>query len=160
MTPQSPEDIVRKALEKDELDLLLLGKPGYQYLPKWSPAPGDTDVTSLLSALGGLVGEYPRAEIRDRLHRAIMKIVETYEGLDPVAHCLFFEAYDRSEGRPPLGLPAEEIAAELKQSIRVFSFRLEKDKTYNCGLLPDGRLGGLRQLSRTTERFGGPSFCD
>jgi hypothetical protein len=160
MKETSPDDIVRKALQRDELDLLLLGEPEYQFLPKWSPAPGNTDLTALLSALRSLTGKYPSGEIRDRLYRAIKKIIGTYEGLDSVACCLICEAGDRSEGKPSFGLPMDEIAAELRQSIRVFAFRLEKDKTGVGAQLPGGRLECFRRLSKTTERLGGPSFYD
>ncbi|MEN6449431.1 MAG: hypothetical protein ABFC96_02985 [Thermoguttaceae bacterium] len=160
MGQESAQEIVRKAIERDEVDLLLLGKPGYKFLPKWSPAPGDTDLTALLSALRGLVGKYPHGEIRDLLYRAIRKIVGTYEGLDPVACCLICEAVNRSEGKSSFELPVDEIAAELRQSIMAFRSRLERDKTGFGAEWPDGMLGDLRRLSRNTEHKGGPSFCD
>jgi len=156
---RSPEKIVRKALKRDELALLLLGKPKYQYLPYWSPAPGNTCIVSLLSALRDLVRDYPKdypcEEIRNRLNQAIKKIVNIYEGIDPVVTCLVFESRRR-----PFGLPMDEIAADLKQSIRVFSFRLEKDRTGEGAQYPDGQLGNFRRLSEVAESLGGPSFCD
>jgi hypothetical protein len=167
MAEHNAEEIVRKAIEKDELDLLLLGKPEYQFLPRWTPAD-DTDLVELLSALYRLVTEYRREELKDYLHRAIKKIVDTYEGLDAVASCILFESSKQSPvdcfGEPhqpnPLGLPLDGIASELRQSIRVFSFRLEKDKTGVGSQWPDGRLGDLRRLSQITKRLGGPAFCD
>ena len=59
-----------------------------------------------------------------------------------------------------LGLPLESIAAELRQSIRVFRFRLEKDRTGVGAEWQDGLFGDLRRLSRNTEGVGGPSFCE
>lgn len=159
MAQKSPEKIVRKALKRDELALLLLGKQKYQYLPYWSPASGNTDITALLSALGNLVrdypSDYPHEEIRDRLNQAIKEIVDTYEGLDPVVSCLVFESHER-----PFGLPLDKIAADLKQSIRVFSFRLEKDRSGYGDQYPDGQLGNFRRLSQVVEQLGGPSFYD
>jgi hypothetical protein len=106
--------------------------------------------------------------LRDRLDRAIRKIIDVYEGLDPAATCVLYESSARSTvdcfGRPKLQngllLPIEEIAAELRQSIRVFAFRLEKDKTGYGDQHPDGRLGVFRRLSEKLEQEGGPSFCD
>ena len=160
MPEVSAQELVRKALEKDELDLLLLGKPEYQFLPKWSPASSDTDVIALLEALYYCTEQYTQAVLRDHLLNAINKIVWTYEGLDPVVCCILSEMVRRSEGRPSLGLPLEEIASDLRQSIRIFSFRLEKDKTGEGAQWPDGLLGDLRRLSRNVQNLGGPSFCD
>lgn len=156
----STEEIVRNALERDELNLLLLGRPEYQYFDRWSSSPYNTDPVALLDTLYRLVQESQRPQIRDRLLGAIKKIVDTYDGLTPVAGCILFEAGRKSDKRPMLGLPLEEIAAELRQSIRVFRFRLEKDKTGVGAQWPDGLLGDLRRLSRNTEQLGGPSFCD
>jgi hypothetical protein len=169
MIERSAEEIVHKAIEKNELDLLLLGKPEYQYRSRWSSAPGDTDLAELTPVLyRGDTGLYSREQLRDYLHNAIQKIINLYEGLDAVAHCILHESAEQSPvdwfGEPhqpnPLGLPLDDIAGELRQSIRVFSFRLEKDKTGVGSRWPDGRLGHLRQLSRSTERLGGPAFCD
>jgi hypothetical protein len=163
----SANDVVRAALDADELDKMLLGWPPYQYLPKWSPAT-DTDLPQLLHALYGLVGVYPREDLSDRLRHAIEKIVVDYEGLGPVASCILFEASARAPfdafGKPKadtsLRLPLDEIADDLRQSVRVFSIRLEKDKTGVGSEWPDGRLGDFRRLSKNTVRYGGPSFVD
>ena len=63
MTQRSAQEIVRNALEKDELDLLLVGIPEYQFLPKWSPASGNTDLTYLLDALYMGIADYTREEL-------------------------------------------------------------------------------------------------
>jgi hypothetical protein len=155
-----PKEIVDKALERDELDLLLLGKSEYQFFDRWSSSPYNTDLVAILDALYRFAGEDQREQIKKRLLGAIKKIVDTYEGLVPVAGCILLESGRRSENRPTLGLPLKEIAAELMQSIRLFSFRLEKDKTGVGAQWPDGLLGDLRRLSKNTERVGGPSFCE
>lgn len=167
MSQLSPNEIVAKALKRDELDLLLLGPPEYQFFDRWVD-PYNTDLTALLGALYSDAVEGRREQIKNRLLAAIMKIVETYDGLFPVAECVLYEASARSAvdwfGRPKantsLGLPLEEIAAELRQSIRVFAFRLEKDKAGVGANWPDGLLGDLRRLSKNTLTLGGPSFCD
>ena len=156
----TPKEIVLKAIERDELDRLLLGKLEYQFFDRWSGSPYNTDLVPLLNVLYRFCGEHQQEQTKNRLLSAINKIVDTYDGLDPVAVCILFETGRRSDDRPTLGLPQEDIAAELRQSIRVFSFRLEKDKTGAGDEWPDGRLGDLRRLSKNTERLGGPSFCD
>ena len=172
MTEISPQEIVRKALERDELDLLLLGGPEYRCFLLLSALRSslryENDLGELLQVLYKSAEDHPEKGIADRLLRAMKKIVEHYEGLTPVARCILYEIVARSAvdcfGRPKaqtsLGLPLEEIASELKQSIRVFSFRLEKDKVGVGAEWPDGLLGDLRRLSRNTVRLGGPSFCD
>ena len=160
MTQRSAQEIVRNALEKDELDLLLVGIPEYQFLPKWSPASGNTDLTYLLDALYMGIADYTREELRERLHRAIRKIVGAYEGLDPVACCILCETVERTEGKLSLDLPLEEIAIELRHNIEQYKSRLIEDKSGAGSLWNDGRLGDLRRMSKNTEKRGGPSFCE
>jgi hypothetical protein len=168
MPELNAQELVRNALEKDELDLLLLGKPEYQYLPKWSPSPYNTDVATLLDVLYHLVGQYPRDQIRERLYGAIKKVVATYEGVYPVAGCILLESSAQSpvdllgqaNRQNAIGLPLEEIANELRASIERFKSRLAGDKSGDGWKWPDGLLGDLRRLSKNTKRLGGPSFWE
>ena len=124
MAQRPAEKIMRKAYKRGDLALLLLGNRKYRYLPHWSPAPGNTDLALLLSELEELVGEHPPNEVGDCLYLAIKEIVGTHEGIRPVASCLLFDSCERV-----FDLPLVEIAADLRQSIRVFRSRLEEDKT-------------------------------
>jgi hypothetical protein len=160
MNELSAKAIVRNALEKDELNLLLLGSPAYRFLPRLSPAPGNTDLTSLIGWLYEGVEHYTQDELRDRLYAAIKKIVGTYEGLDPVATCVLMEASRRHKGKLTLGLPLEESAAELRDSIENYRWRLMGDKTGEGSLWQNGLLGDFQRLSKNTKKMGGPSFCE
>jgi hypothetical protein len=159
-SPTSPIDIVRTALAKDELDLLLLGVPEYQFFDRWSGSPYNTDLASLLPELYLLAEDGQEVRVRDNLLAAINKIVDTYEGLVPVAICILFETGRRIRDEYVLGLPLFDMASELQQEIRVFAFRLMEDKSGVGAEWPDGRLGDLRRLSKNTVERGGPSFCD
>jgi hypothetical protein len=151
-------EIVKNALDKDELDLLLLGKPEYCYLPRWTSLPTNTDLVELLNTLYEEYGQYHPAEIKDRLSHAMTKIVSTYDGLIPVANCILLESYRRKNESFSLGLPLEEIAVELNESIRKFYSQLREDKSGTGSRSDDGLLGELRRLNRITTKKGGPSF--
>jgi hypothetical protein len=161
MTSQAlPNDIVRTALDKDELDLLLLGSPEYQFFDRWSGSPYNTDLASLLHALYLLSENGQEVRVRDSLLAAIKKIVDTYDGLLPVASCILFESGRQIRDEYTLELPLLDIAGELRQQIRVFAFRLMEDRSGVGAEWSDGRLGDLRRLSKNTVERGGPSFCD
>ncbi len=95
MTEISPQEIVRKALERDELDLLLLGGPEYRCFLLLSALRSslryENDLGELLQVLYKSAEDHPEKGIADRLLRAMKKIVEHYEGLTPVARCILYE---------------------------------------------------------------------
>ncbi len=156
----TPHEIVRKAIEEDAIDLLLLGKQEYRYLPYWSSAYGDTDLPDLLEALHGEAKRKPELEVEESLTYAIQKILKTYEGLLPTAECIFYESYLRSESLSSFNLPLEEIAVMLRDQIEKYKISLFTDKSGRGVLWKDGLLGVLRQLNIVTQEFGGPSFFD
>ena len=160
MKTSTPEEIVKAALAKGELEKLLLGAPAYQYRSKYSPAPGNTDLTELLSVVYRDLAADERGLAAEILLAALNKIVHTYEGLRPVASCILYEAGSQADRRPPLGLPLSELARALDASIQRYSDPLRADKTGEGYEWPDGRLGEFRRLSRNTVSLGGPSFCE
>ena len=114
----------------------------------------------LLTALYEEYGQYHPEEIRERLHRAISKIISNYDGLVPVANCILLEAYRRKNESFSLDLPLEEIAKELNESIKKYYAQLRDDKSGAGGRWDDGLLGELRRLNKITVNKGGPSFLD
>ena len=150
--------LVNRALAEDAIDLLLLGKPGYTYLPKWSPSPGNTDITALLAVFYDEQLGLSKVELGRRLQQAIMQIIDSYEGLFPVATVLLVESLARRDGRA-LGLPLEAIAERLKCAIEGFRTNLITDRIGGGGFWPDGALGDLRRLSKNVSEIGGPEFC-
>jgi hypothetical protein len=159
MTTTDPETIVRAALAKDELDKLLLGAPEYQYRSRYSPAPGNTDLTELLSVIYDCFDAKAMETAKERLLKALYSFCDTYEGMDAVSTCILFETVRKSGGRPILGLPLEDLATRLQATIQAFEPRLRADKSGGGRHWPDGMLGDLRRLSLNTERYGGPPFC-
>lgn len=155
----TPEEIVKRALDRDALAELLLGAPDYAYLPTYSPMAEVTDLTILLGVLRNENLGYSQAEVRSRLEKAVKTIVTEYEGIIPVATVLLLEALHQSKGRPSFELPLEPIAEDLRRSIDRFRFRLIQDRTGDGWQYLDGSLGELRRLSKITEELGGPKFA-
>lgn len=151
-------EIVKRAVRENHLDRLLLGKPEYSYLPKWSPAPGNTDLTTLLSFIYDEPLGISDEEIRDRLLNAVNRIISLYEGLFPVATIILIESLRLSDRRIILGLPLDEISSSLSKSIDEFKQRLSNDKTEYGMQWDDGMLGEMRRISNNIVELGGPKI--
>lgn len=158
MAESTAFEIVRMALDKDELDLLLLGKPDYCYLPRWTTIAGNTDLVELLTSLYEEYGQYHPEETRERLLQAIKKIVSEYDGFVPVANCILAESARRKNDSFSLDLPLEEIAIELNEGIKKYYAQLRDDKSGVGSRWDDGLLGELRRLNRINVKKGGPTF--
>ncbi len=154
-----PETTVRLALSKKEFDKLLLGASEYQYRSRLSPAPGNTDLTELLAVIYDRLDPQTKEIARDSLVESLRSLCDTYEGIEAVSACILFESVRKSSGKAVLGLPLDELAEKLHATIEAFRLRLQADKSGAGKYWPDGILGDLRRLSRNTERYGGPSFC-
>ncbi len=159
MKTSTPQEIVKAALANGELDKLLLGAPAYQYRSKYSPAPGNTDLTELLSVVYDHWDPADKKHVHEQVAKAVYAIIGTYHGIEPVAICVLLESLRAARGKPSLGLRLDDVAARLRASIDTFSEQLRVDKGGGGANWPDGRLGDLRRLSRNTEDLGGPSFC-
>lgn len=159
MTATDPGTIVTEALKKNELDKLLLGAPEYCYLPQGSPASGATDLAALIGTLYARTTISEKKMIRDGMLKALNSIVDSYEGLEPVAACILLESLQKIRYRSTFGLPLDDLAIKLQTCINSFNGRLESDRSGVGASRPDGRLGELRRLSRNTVDLGGPSFC-
>ena len=160
MTQIDPKELIRSALAKGELAKLLLGSPGYCYLPTWTVAPGKTDLVALLEILYSIIPDTELPSLRNELLREISAIVRTYEGIDVVATIILFESGQRADSGKLLDLPLDELATQLRQTIKAFAPRLRVDQTGRGAGWPDGQLGDLRRRSKNTVDIGGPSFCE
>lgn len=158
MAERTAYEIVKNALDKDELDLLLLGQPEYCYVPRWASSSSDSDLVELLTTLYEEYGQYHHEDIKERLGRAITKIVSIYDGLIPVANCILLESARRKDDSYSLDLPLEEIAVELNESIKNYYSQLREDKSDAGSRWDDGLLGELRRLNKITVKKGGPAF--
>lgn len=159
MTETTAYQVVAATLRDDALDAMLLERPPYVYRSHWSPADVPSDITELLRSLYTDTFDLDRVEIRRRLGQTLERLAQTYEGLEGVASCLLFES-GRLDGRsfPPIGLPMENLASQLAQSIERYRPRLVDDRTGQGRHWPDGKFGELRRLSLLTQRGGGPAF--
>lgn len=154
----TPEEIVRRAVESNELRELLLGEEKYRYRANYSAGPGPTDLTALLSSFYHWPQGEQRKKLAQRLNDVLMQIVDTYEGLEPVAVCILMETLARKNHDPTLGLHVEVLAKKLQDRITRFSSRLASDKTDAGASWPHGRLDDFRNLSRNVTKYGGPAF--
>jgi hypothetical protein len=150
-----PNQIIHDAIDKHEVDDLLLGRPAYQYLPKQSPSPWGTDLVELLTII---VDNNYSEHVRSELLSAVDRIVTTYDGLIPVALCLLFDSVRSVNNSKNLGLERDQVAARLRKGVDIHKERLRRDKTGGGSDWEDGLLGELRNLSRNTVSVGGPPF--
>ena len=150
--------ILEDAVMKSEMDLLLLGKHPYTYLPRRSPSTGSTDLAELLRVAYECWPVGDRNRLVASLTDAINKLVSSYDGLVPVATCLLIEILRQSKNRNPLGLPVSYITRRLKDSIDEFRVRLSSDFSGYGAQWQDGLLGELRHLSGLVRRRGGIEF--
>jgi hypothetical protein len=100
-----------------------------------------------------------RDAAKDAVTAALYSLTGTYEGIDPISTCILLEALRICDGRVPLGLPIDDLASKLQETILTFESRLRADRTAGGKEWTDGLLGDLRRLSRNTENYGGPGFC-
>lgn len=148
--------IVKRAFSENNVELLLLGKQGYSYMPKWSPAPGSTDLTAVLSVIYDTPLGYSNEEIVDKILYGLNRIISSYEGLFPAATIILIESLRLKQGRPILGLPLNEIATVLRQSIIEFKSKLITDKIGPGNQWEDGMFGELHRISNNIIDLGGP----
>lgn len=153
-----PMKLLRDAVDKSEMDLLLLGKNPYAYFPTSSPSSGSTDLAELLRIAYDAWPLNDRNRIRVSLIDAMNKIVSTYDGLEPVAACVLVETLRQSKNRSPMGLPVRELTERLRKSIEEFHDALCRDWSGSGAEWKDGRLGELRRLSDIVRSLGGGGF--
>jgi len=154
----NPLNLIRQALDKNQMTDLLLGAPEYCYLPKYSSSTSATDLAALLGVLYDNCPLEERQETSLKIERAFLDIVKTYEGIEPSSTVILLEALAQKNGNA-LGLPLEILASDLRNSIAHFRDRLANDKAAGGRNYPDGLLGDLRRLSKNVVDLGGPSFC-
>lgn len=118
----------------------------------------DTDLVDLLSALYELVEPTNARQVWTQYHKAILNLVDEYDGLIPVAVCIALEALRRKTQRVVLDLPLEDLARRLWTSIEQHRDRLRSDRRGPGAQWPDGLLGELRHLSQVTVDADGPRF--
>lgn len=155
---KSPADIVEAALRRNDFVNLLLGSADYCYKSRWSPAPGDTDLTELLDEIyDGLAP--PRREVAAKmLASALVDMQGTYEGMEPTATCILLESMRKKEGRESFNLPLLDMANQLQKTIDLYKEKLTADKRGGGQYHSDGLYGDLRRISANIVNLGGPSI--
>ena len=155
--------LVVQAIEKDEMDRLLLGD-GYYYKPEREQCEaGPIDHDALLKrAIYPCAERRPELDVRTCLERAMEGILGSYKGLHIVAAMVDFESANRwYRGPTPLNLDAEKWALRIRDVVRGRDAELREFKDPAItGINPDGLLGVLRARSFHLEKRGCPGFFD
>lgn len=151
-------ELVNQALERDELDKLILGTPEYRYLPARSPSPWNTDIALILSVLYDWIYSNPIVGEK-KMESALTHIVQMPQGIIPVALCILFEVVRNSNNRG-VRLPLDELSQKLHNSILENKSRLQMDRRGPAIQWRDGMLGELRRLSKNSKKRGGPCFWE
>lgn len=152
---ESLESLVRNAIDQDELHELILGKPGFEHVPKYSPTPWETDHTAVLSRLAIFCAD---SEVSQRVDRAVAELAQSYVGLVPAAICYLYEMVARRRNLARLGLDLSGLGAKLRSSAMAHRSELEVDRTGAGAQWPDGLYGELRHLNATCVELGGEPF--
>lgn len=153
--------LTEKAIAANNLINLILGDAPYAYRNKWSPAPGPTDLCDIydygICEYAELHSEY---DMKNALQSLVPQLCRTNAGIYAVASIILIETNNCRRGRRCLQLDLQQIASELRQSIKVRQEALRTDMSLGGAGWPNGLLDDLRRLSRNTESIGGPSFAD
>lgn len=86
MNEKTSYSLVELAFTKKELDKLFLGIEPYTYIPKFSSASGNIDLSSVIP--GGIfpyINQGNRLEDTCYLNKTLVHLSKKYEGLFPVA---------------------------------------------------------------------------
>jgi len=158
MTDPKPKQIVESAITANALCELILGRAPYIYLPVGSPAPGNTDLSILLSALYDELKGLDRERLRTDYENALCRALKMEEGIGPVAYAVVFEALRKSKSRAPMNIALNDLAEKLRQSIHLHWDMLSHDFSGAGRGWANGWLGELGRLSRLSEELGGPRF--
>ena len=131
MKTSTPQEIVKAALANGELDKLLLGAPAYQYRSKYSPAPGNRDLTELLAVIYEGLDAGDGRTAKNAMTKALDSLEGAYNGIEAITACILFETGRKFDGRPAPGLHLDRLAMKLGASIRKFEARLRVDSPAN-----------------------------
>lgn len=152
-----PVRIIKEAVARGDVDRLLLGSPEYRWRDKWSVSPEASDIGDLLRIMCDSFDNAEREVLGRDLAVAAYAVVDEYEGIMPVAYCIYVEVTHKARNGKHLGFPVEDLAARLKASIKRHEYRLFSDPSgAYYSRLPDGRLTFLRNLSDQVAAKGGP----
>ena len=156
--------LVVQAIEKDEMDRLLLGD-SYHYQPQHDQLEGGPiDHSALLEfAIYACVERCPELDVRGSLERGMERLLGTYEGLDVVSFLLHIEAQNHSRygGSTPLRLDVAKWALRIRDVVRGRDDELKGFKeTIIWRDDPGGLWEVLRYRSWSLEKLGFPGFFD
>lgn len=157
--PSTPAQIAMMAIERGEMEKLLLGSPEYRYRSRHSPSPGSTDLTEVLAPLYD-AEDALRERARDQIVNALCSLSCAYEGIDPMVTLLVIEAMRKSSGRRTLEIPLHILAGHLRRAVETHRHRLMTDRSGGGADWPDGMLGEMKRLSRIVVDYGGPAFIE
>ena len=154
-----PKDLACRAFERNEVRELLLGSGSYAYKDRFSPAPGPTDITSILSGVEEFARLRPELDVDARLQRVLISLCDSPEGVLAVASAILFVASHRHRGTSPLQFDLDPVADAVRAWIRARSRYLPDIHRVAAEYFPSGFQDGLARLSELCTSYGGPEFA-
>lgn len=158
MSPEL-ESIVQAAIDTKQIDALLRGDPGFEYLPRYSPSPTSTDIADVLLCIARrCVDENVRRLTCD----TVLAMAESYDGVVPAAQCYLLESLWLARNRQDrIGLDMELLKVALNRTIARYKDKLSADWSSPLARdWPDALLGELRNIDRNASSHGAASFLE
>ena len=151
--------LAEKAFQNKELEKLLLGEGQYDYLPKYSPAPGNTDLAEIIpNGVFPYLADNSKIENVNYLNTTLNTLCNSLEGMYSVA-CfilLYHSYFDKLQVLKKIVI--KNVIESLSHNIQKHKSELLKSKSILGASSNFGLYGVLKTLSKNTVELGGPSF--
>lgn len=152
-------ELAESAFTKKEMVDFFLGNPPYNYKPKNSPAPGNTDLSELIpDGIFPYLANNAKTENIDYLNNTLIELCNFPEGMYSVAcFILLYNSYvERFDILQKINI--NNISALLKSSINEHKSDIFRSNSILGRASNAGLYGVLKTLSKNTEELGGHSF--
>lgn len=157
MKQNIPYELASLAFKKNDLHRFFTGEPPYNFVDKYSPAPGPADLSDLIY-LGLLpyLNKNASKENISYLESSLKELTGSPEGMYGVAAFILQAFIYAKKKDNKIYIDLNEIAFYLRKSIeynknKIIEIRVKLDPRSNL-------YETLEILSKNTKRIGGPSF--
>jgi hypothetical protein len=143
------------------MPLKQVGKKNYAFLPKYSLAPGSTDLPFLIDHGIYAYAMLPSVDVDEFskiLQDSLLHLCQTYSGMHTVALFVITEAYSLSRKRTPLRVNLDLIGASLRQRVQEHLERLSNDFSGDGRFFKRGMLDEFYRLSTISMEYNGPGL--
>lgn len=99
-----------------------------------------------------------RETVRVALAQAVAQLSKRYEGVAPISAVILLETLRRQRGRATFDLPIDDIAHDLRETIRNNWSKLAKDLSAEGRTWSEGWIGELYRRRNLIHDLGGPEI--